>query len=850
MASHLSRATFSTSRLLDFFTVEELTTQTGHPQDEWPLVIAKELIDNSLDAAEEFGVAPVIDIVVDRHGIEIADNGPGLPPDTVKAILDYSIRVSSRAAYVSPTRGAQGNALKTILAMPFVLDRDAGCGVEIVSKGVRHVISCRIDLIRQEPVIDRREEAAFVKSGASIRVAWPDSASSILELAEARFLQIAEDFAWLNPHLTLTVDWFGVRCRIEASNPAWTKWKASDPTSAHWYSAQQFERLVAAYNKHDQDRGSNRLVRQFIAEFRGLSGSAKQKAVLDATGLAREPLSRLADDQGLNTDLVRGLHGAMQLHSKPVKASELGIIGADHLRGRFEARGCEMELFQYRKTLLDDPRQPVIVETAFAWAPHMRHRRLIVGVNWSAAIINPFRQLAGVSLDSILTDQEAGEIEPVCVAVHIAMPRASYTDRGKSAVSIDANTGIKIAETVKSVTKSWAKQRKAEERNASARRRRRDAMIRVAKISIKEAAAQVMKAAYLHASARGTLPAHARQVMYAARPYILELTGKETLDDAYFTQTLLPDYIKHNPQECRDWNVVYDARGNLIEPHTDRRLPLGTLDVRGYLTQSKGFAVPAAVFDVREGRYPTHGPRHRYGDILYIEKEGFLPLFNAARLAERYDIAIMSNKGMSVTSTRELVDELCSRHSARLLVLHDFDRAGFSIRSTLERDTRQFNFKNAPNVIDLGMRIEDIAGLESEAVAIDPKSKDAACRNLIENGATPEEIDFLLERRVELNAFASNDFIAWIEQKLVAHGVRKVVPDDATLAHAYERAYRAAKVQKLVDDMLAAESEAAPIVVPPDLRGVIEKQLGDHRVRTWDSVVMEHAEAAVRCGGA
>ncbi len=210
----------------------------------------------------------------------------------------------------------------------------------------------------------------------------------------------------------------------------------------------------------------------------------------------------------------------------------------------------------------------------------------------------------------------------------------------------------------------------------------------------------------------------------------------------------------------------------------------------------------------------------------------------------------MSNKGMSVTSTRELVDELCSRHSARLLVLHDFDKAGFSIRSTLERDTRRFNFKNAPNVIDLGMRIEDIAGLESEAVAIDPKSKDAACRNLIENGATPEEIDFLLERRVELNAFASNDFIAWIEQKLVAHGVRKVVPDDATLAHAYERAYRAAKVQKLVDDMLAAESEAAPIVVPPDLRGVIEKQLGDHRVRTWDSVVMEHAEAAVRCGGA
>jgi S-adenosylhomocysteine hydrolase len=31
--------------------------------------------------------------------------------------------------------------------------------------------------------------------------------------------------------------------------------------------------------------------------------------------------------------------------------------------------------------------------------------------------------------------------------------------------------------------------------------------------------------------------------MYAARPASLQLTGKDTLDDAYFTQTSLIDYI-------------------------------------------------------------------------------------------------------------------------------------------------------------------------------------------------------------------------------------------------------------------------------------------------------------------
>ena len=33
-----------------------------------------------------------------------------------------TVRVSSREAYVSPTRGAQGNALQTLLVMGFALD--------------------------------------------------------------------------------------------------------------------------------------------------------------------------------------------------------------------------------------------------------------------------------------------------------------------------------------------------------------------------------------------------------------------------------------------------------------------------------------------------------------------------------------------------------------------------------------------------------------------------------------------------------------------------------------------------------------------------------------------------------
>jgi hypothetical protein len=40
--------------------------------------------------------------------------------------------------------------------------------------------------------------------------------------------------------------------------------------------------------------------------------------------------------------------------------------------------------------------------------------------------------------------------------------------------------------------------------------------------------------------------------------------------------------------------------------------------------------------------YPTHGPLNRYQTILFVEKEGFMPLLEDARIAERFDVGIMS----------------------------------------------------------------------------------------------------------------------------------------------------------------------------------------------------------------
>jgi hypothetical protein len=77
---------------MEFCTKQESENQTAHSIYERPLVVAKELIDNALDACEEAEVAPTISIAVDPGTIVVQDDADGIAADTIKAILDYTIR--------------------------------------------------------------------------------------------------------------------------------------------------------------------------------------------------------------------------------------------------------------------------------------------------------------------------------------------------------------------------------------------------------------------------------------------------------------------------------------------------------------------------------------------------------------------------------------------------------------------------------------------------------------------------------------------------------------------------------------------------------------------------------------
>jgi hypothetical protein len=396
---------------------------------------------------------------------------------------------------------------------------------------------------------------------------------------------------------------------------------------------------------------------------------------------------------------------------------------------------------------------------------------------------------------------------------------------------------------ITAVTKKWTQQRKAEERRASAASRRPYLYRRLRYTAI-QAAWEIMPVAYAKVSDNGLLPAHARQMMYASRDYIQHQTG-DVLNDKYFTQTLLPDYMAEHASETASWDVVFDARGHFLEPHTGLRVPLGTLQVRSYLAGSRKEVTIAA-----RGLFPTRGPANRFAAVLFIEKEGFLPLFHRVQLAERYDLAIMSTKGMSVVAARRLVDEVCGGHGIPLFVLHDFDCAGFSILGTLHLDNRRYCFRHRDvRVIDLGLRLADVeaCGLKSEYAHV-PDSTRKVEATLRRNGARSEEVNFLLGRkRVELNAFTSRALVDWLEAKLKEHGVKKVVPGADVLAEAYRRVYEREFVRTAIPHLTEiARRQLGVGGIPDDLLDRVKALLAKDTGMPWDHAVARVARAAVR----
>src|SRR5215213_9911709 len=233
-----------------------------------------------------------------------------------------------------------------------------------------------------------------------------------------------------------------------------------------------------------------------------------------------------------------------------------------------------------------------------------------------------------------------------------------------------------IGDTIFKAIKPLYKEAKRQER--SARSARRSFYASMPKVYEKDIVFELLPRAIRQAGSTFSV----RDLYYATRPLCYAHFDWESGKDlrySYFSNTLLTEYQERYGAIDGLWR---DPRGHLHEPHTGKALGLGTREVLAY-----------------------EFPEYSFDKILYIEKEGEWPKLQAAKLAERYDMAIASAKGYPVEAVRELFSR-AEGGEYQLFCFHDADLDGYNIARVMRQATRRMPGYSV-EVIDIGLTVED-----------------------------------------------------------------------------------------------------------------------------------------------
>lgn len=825
MVLSVPRTHFTIGRAAEYFSAAELTKQTGVPRERFAAAALKELVDNALDACESHGITPDVAMSVTRSGgdlvIRVSDNGPGLPEDLLRRIADFDSRTSDKIGYQSPTRGQMGNAWMTLLGMPEALGGTRPVVVE--SLGRCHTIRAYADFAGNA-VVDHDVEERPTATGTVVTLTLS---------AEGQVIDVdqwARRFAILNPHAT--IGWSDARdeprvCHALKDNHGdWKKWLPGAPTPPAWYTVETLRTLMHHHIAATQ-RGEAPalLLRAFVQQFSGLSGSANAKRVCD-----RLPsIKRLSD---LNDDDVEVLLGAMQDAARPPKPAALGLIGEAQLRARLtEWYGVpNAERCWYRKSLdTDAAGLPFVVEAIVAETDVSGPT--VYGVNFSPAFGDP---LAGTRFnvdDTIVSGVEGlmyaahvtvpswvQDAASTAVVVHITSPALTTTDRGKSRVELPSTWAAVVGETIwrAAHTRYIEGERRVKDirktnRQIHARREQRAKAERKGLLNQKQAVWRVIPEAYAVATGGETMLASTHQLFYQIRPLVLALIAAgiakpltKPLDSQYVEYTLVPAYER----EHGELRLCYrEPRGVLYEPHSGVAVPLGTLDVEAY--------------DL---------PDWRFNGILFVEKTGFWPIIRDAGIPERYDLAVIASQGFSPVACRKLLAR-AREQDIRVYVLHDADRSGYDICRTLAEPTERMPDHHI-EVIDFGLAFED--GI-ARGLPIEPQRVEGALSGELAPRLTERERTAFMGteahpgsgwfdcERIELNAFTSPQFLAFVEEKLAEHGAdTKLVPPLDTLQTTVRQTIQP-ELHTIVRD---------EIVRRLDIDGIVDRVLDSVLIRT------------------
>jgi hypothetical protein len=418
------------------------------------------------------------------------------------------------------------------------------------------------------------------------------------------------------------------------------------------------------------------------------------------------------------------------------------------------------------------------------------------------------------------------------VVFHLISPALEFLDRGKTRLKLPEPVAEMIGNALWAVTKTIYQEEERRLKDATRQERQEREREREREretYTLKEAVFEVLPKAVEKATGGGQYPVSARTLFYQVRPLIQDYTSKE-LDYNYFSQDLV---VQYQQEYGTIEGLYYDPRGILYEPHTGKSVQLGTREVEGY------------VF-----------PDWVYDKILFVEKKGLWPVLEAARLAERYDMAVIASEGFATEAARRVLQKADRDRDYRLFVLHDADPAGYNIARTLREETRRMPGYSV-DVVDLGLKLEEALemGLQTEEFTRQNALPEALELSDMEKkyfvGRQVSRKSWVCQR-IELNAMSAPQLVEFIERKLAEAGATaKVLPpedvvlDEATNAYTEEIERLAEKeimARLKVSEMVKLAAKEAGDPDLSDLYGALAKRLSDNPPELWRDLVVNDIE--------
>ena len=847
----MAREQFKTPLSLEYFDETGLSSRIGGSKGYWHLIVAKEMLDNSLDSAEQIkGTSPEIEVVVDAEGtLSVRDNGDGVPSDVVTGTLEFSEKWSNKDGYVLPSRGRWGHGLKFMFCVPLVYGAKEN-RVDVYSHGLKHEIHMEMNINGTPKIFDPIiENSPVAKNGSFFELhefLKPCIQTGKKQSFFAKLMNLIRLYAACNPHAKFSGEIFGEPFLFDRTGPC-KKWDVSKLV-IEWYGDDEFKKLLEYLHRNQGNLSLNK----FISTFTGFTDTGMQKSLCEEIGLqSQDGIEGLLKDSFKMESLLEEMKGLRE--GKEVKPQRLGFLDEGHVINNWGVPGAKIK---HKKGFGSHHGLPFTMDVFFMVHEAASYRGPSILLNYSP-LVNGSLVFWEDYIEGCLFDRK----EKFELLIHICTPSNIFLSSGKNTLYLDGDMKETLTKLIRLAASEWtaSKQRSLKGENPKPKEK---PLSPKKKQTIKSVAFDVMEWAYMDVSGNNTLPAKARQIMYKARKRIIEITGnpKPWSKDSTFTQGYLPEFVETFPELTKDWQVVYDNRGHLLEPWGDP-IEVGTLSMDEYID---GFAAPSISSggdllppSVSPAHISLHGHEAQYQFVLYIEKEGFFPLFDAVKLRQRYDIAIISNKGYAVTSAKKFFEKI-SPNGVTILVVHDFDSDGLNICHAIENDSKRYTYGVKPRVIDIGFRLEDILHLDGEERVYSKKKfkKDPRIA-MMKRGVTEDEANYLVRgkkdgawygRRVELNEMGSREFIDFLERKFEEHGVKKIVPDSVVLSSAYKAIARAKRkqahlesiIKSMMPDIMAkiSQFDDMEVAVPADLHRIVSDKI-DGQPINWVSALKD-----------